>query len=77
MPCSRFFNVANVSFNAIRENKILVKISEFTVCKIALSNSISSAILLFSVALIVYVCGLWDCFTSIVFNLVFCGSSSQ
>ena len=25
------FNVANVSFNAVRENKILAKISEFTV----------------------------------------------
>ena len=25
------FNVANMSFNAIRENKILAKISEFTV----------------------------------------------
>ena len=30
MPCS-FFYVANVSFNAIHENKILAKISEFTV----------------------------------------------
>ena len=27
------FNVINVSFNAIRENKILAKISEFTVLK--------------------------------------------
>ena len=26
-----FFYVANMSFNAIRENKILAKISEFTV----------------------------------------------
>ena len=33
MPCSRFFYVANESFNAIRENIILVKISEFTVSK--------------------------------------------
>ena len=31
MPLSRIFNVANVSFNAIRENKILAKISELTV----------------------------------------------
>ena len=31
MPKSRSFNVANMSFNAIRENKILSKISEFTV----------------------------------------------
>ena len=31
MPCSPLFYVANVSFNAIRENKILAKISEFTV----------------------------------------------
>ena len=30
MHKSRFFNVANMSFNAIRENKILAKISEFT-----------------------------------------------
>ena len=27
----RILNVANMSFNAIRENKILAKISEFTV----------------------------------------------
>ena len=27
------FYVANMSFNAIRENKILAKISEFTVCQ--------------------------------------------
>ena len=31
MPFSRIFNVANMSFNAIRKNKILAKISEFTV----------------------------------------------
>ena len=31
MPCLRFFYVANVSFNTIREHKILAKISEFTV----------------------------------------------
>ena len=31
MPKSRFLNVANMSFNAIRENKILAKISDFTV----------------------------------------------
>ena len=31
MPLSRIFNVANMSFNAIRGNKILAKISEFTV----------------------------------------------
>ena len=31
MPKSRIFNVANMPLNAIRENKILVKISEFTV----------------------------------------------
>ena len=30
MPYS-FFNAANMCFNAIRENKILAKISEFTV----------------------------------------------
>ena len=31
MPYSLILNVANMSFNAIRENKILMKISEFTV----------------------------------------------
>ena len=31
MPESRVFKVANISFNAIRENKILAKISDFTV----------------------------------------------
>ena len=31
MPRSRIPNVANMPFNAIRENKILAKISEFTV----------------------------------------------
>ena len=30
-PSCEFFNVANMSFIAIRENKILAKISEFTV----------------------------------------------
>ena len=33
MPKSRIFNVANMSFNAIREIKILTKISEFTVVR--------------------------------------------
>ena len=31
MPKSGIFDVTNMSFNAIRENKILIKISEFTV----------------------------------------------
>ena len=31
MPLSLNFNVANMSFNAIRENKIIAKISGFTV----------------------------------------------
>ena len=31
MPLSLIFNITNVSFNAIRENKILRNISEFTV----------------------------------------------
>ena len=31
MPVSRIFNVANISLNSIRENKILAKISGFTV----------------------------------------------
>ena len=31
MPWLRFFNSAKMSFNAICENKILAKISEFTV----------------------------------------------
>ena len=30
MPQSRIFTVAYMSFNAIRKNKILAKISEFT-----------------------------------------------
>ena len=30
MPLLRMFNVTNMSFNAIRENKILAKISRFT-----------------------------------------------
>ena len=33
MPSSQIFNVPNMSFNAIRENKFLMKISEFPVCK--------------------------------------------
>ena len=33
MPYSRILNVANISFNAIRENKILMKISGFTAYK--------------------------------------------
>ena len=32
MPKLRIFNVANMSFNALRENKIIAKNSEFTVC---------------------------------------------
>ena len=31
MPWSRSLNILYMSFNAIRENKILAKISEFTV----------------------------------------------
>ena len=31
MPLSQIFNVANMSFNAICENKILLKNSKFTV----------------------------------------------
>ena len=31
MPSSRIFNMANMSFKAICENKIFTKISEFTV----------------------------------------------
>ena len=31
MPKLRIYNVANMSYSAIRENKILAKISEFTV----------------------------------------------
>ena len=30
-PNSKFFDIANMSFNAIWENKILAKITEFTV----------------------------------------------
>ena len=32
MPKSQIFNMANMSFNAICVNKILGKISEFTLC---------------------------------------------
>ena len=32
MSKSQILNVLNMSFNAIRENKLLTKISEFTVC---------------------------------------------
>ena len=31
MPKSRVLDVGNISFNVIRENKIIAKISEFTV----------------------------------------------
>ena len=31
MPQARIFNYTNMTFNAIRENKILANISEFTV----------------------------------------------
>ena len=31
MPLARIFNVKHMSFNVIRENKILAKVSEFTV----------------------------------------------
>ena len=31
MPYSQIFNVENMSFIAIRKNKILTKISEFTI----------------------------------------------
>ena len=33
MPKSQFFYIANMHFNAIRENKILAKFSEYTVFK--------------------------------------------
>ena len=51
MPCSLFFYVANVSFNAICENKILEKISEFTVIHLLLVTILEPvhiAIVLFS-----------------------------
>ena len=38
---SREFYVANMSFNAIRDNKILAKVSEFTVSEV---NSIASSV---------------------------------
>ena len=34
MPLSRFFYMANMCFNAIHENKMLTKISGFTVLKL-------------------------------------------
>ena len=39
MPNSRIFNVTNMSLNTIRENKILAKISEFTVYAVLLHGS--------------------------------------
>ena len=41
MPLSKILNVANMSFNAIRENKIVAKISGFTVVHVVsfLSNT--------------------------------------
>ena len=38
MPLSRMFSVTNMSFNAIRENKIIAKISGFTVYKYSPQN---------------------------------------
>ena len=35
MPKSRFFYLVNMSFKAVRENKILAKNSEFTVLSVA------------------------------------------
>ena len=43
MPKSRFLNVANMFLNAFHENKILAKISEFTV-----TTCMSIEMLLFS-----------------------------
>ena len=45
MPWSRIFNVVNMSFNAIRENKILAKISEFTelACFVSCLNVVSES----------------------------------
>ena len=41
MPLSLIFNAANMSFNAIRENKILAKISGFTVlCQTKLKGDV-------------------------------------
>ena len=44
MSKSRILNVANLSSNAIRENKILAKISEFTVTKALWISSFSNLI---------------------------------
>ena len=37
MPKSRIFNVANMSFKAVREIEILAKISEFTVFRLCVT----------------------------------------
>ena len=47
------FNVANMSFNVIRENNILAKIYEFTVC-VCESLSLISILLPFSLGIIGY-----------------------
>ena len=39
MPKSRIFSVANMSFNAIRENKLFAKFSEFTIAHCLLVSS--------------------------------------
>ena len=42
MPLSQIFNVANVSFNAIRENKILTKIINYSMHIYSPLNLVSS-----------------------------------
>ena len=43
MPKSQLFNMANMSFDAIRENKILSKFSKFTVVPVHEGGSVQEA----------------------------------
>ena len=43
MPWSQIFNMANMSFDAIRENKILSKIYEFPVVPVHEGGSVQEA----------------------------------
>ena len=44
MPQLRIFNVANMSFKAVRENKIIAKIPEFTVFDVDLAFRLCQAV---------------------------------
>ena len=55
MPKSRFLNVANMSFNAIHENKIRAKISEFTVGTICMLKKVAFGAEIFACRVIMHV----------------------